>query len=215
MMVVGIAMLGSLTVLPALLSKLGDQVEKGKIPFLHRLRRDERREPVLEGDPDAGAAPPGDRRRDRAAAVLVAMALPVLHLHTAQSGLDALPNSAPTVPTIKKIQSAFSNGTAARTEVAIKADIDAPATQQAIAALKRRSSPPGSTPARSTSRSTRRTPSRASTSRSSARARTPSRYAALRHAPQRDPAGDDRQGRRRRVRRHRRDRRPRPTRTRC
>src|SRR5262249_35533409 len=41
MMVVGIAMLGSLTVLPALLSKLGDRVEKGKIPFLHRLRRDE------------------------------------------------------------------------------------------------------------------------------------------------------------------------------
>src|SRR5213079_1935502 len=39
MMVVGIAMLGSLTVLPALLSKLGDRVEKGKIPFLHRLRR--------------------------------------------------------------------------------------------------------------------------------------------------------------------------------
>ena len=40
MMVVGIAMLGSLTVLPALLSKLGDRVEKGKIPYLHRLRRD-------------------------------------------------------------------------------------------------------------------------------------------------------------------------------
>ena len=40
MMVVGIAMLGSLTVLPALLSRLGDKVEKGKIPFLHRLRRD-------------------------------------------------------------------------------------------------------------------------------------------------------------------------------
>jgi RND superfamily putative drug exporter len=40
MMVVGIAMLGSLTVLPALLSKLGDRVDKGKIPFLHRLRRD-------------------------------------------------------------------------------------------------------------------------------------------------------------------------------
>src|SRR5512132_803192 len=40
MMVVGIAMLGSLTVLPALLSKLGDRVEKGKIPYLHRLRRE-------------------------------------------------------------------------------------------------------------------------------------------------------------------------------
>ena len=39
MMVVAIAMIGSLTVLPALLSKLGDRVEKGRIPFVHRLRR--------------------------------------------------------------------------------------------------------------------------------------------------------------------------------
>ncbi len=37
MMVVGVAMIGSLTVLPAMLSKLGDRVEKGRIPFLHRL----------------------------------------------------------------------------------------------------------------------------------------------------------------------------------
>src|SRR4029077_8642090 len=41
MMVVGIAMLGSLTVLPALLSRLGDKVDKGKIPFLHRLRHED------------------------------------------------------------------------------------------------------------------------------------------------------------------------------
>ena len=40
MMVVAVAMIGSLTVLPALLSRLGDKVEKGRIPFVHRLRRD-------------------------------------------------------------------------------------------------------------------------------------------------------------------------------
>src|SRR6266481_8388719 len=39
MMVVAVAMLGSLTVLPALLSKLGDRVEKGRLPYLGRLRR--------------------------------------------------------------------------------------------------------------------------------------------------------------------------------
>src|SRR5207253_5493183 len=39
MAVVAAAMLGSLTVLPALLAKLGDRVEKGRIPFLGRLRR--------------------------------------------------------------------------------------------------------------------------------------------------------------------------------
>ena len=39
MIVVAVAMLGSLTVLPAVLSKLGDRVEKGRVPFVHRLRR--------------------------------------------------------------------------------------------------------------------------------------------------------------------------------
>src|SRR5205085_4413331 len=40
MTVVGVAMLGSLTVLPAIMSKLGDRIEKGRIPFIGRLRRD-------------------------------------------------------------------------------------------------------------------------------------------------------------------------------
>ena len=135
MMVVGIAMLGSLTVLPALLAHLGDKVEKGKIPFLGRLRRDsgENRfwkailKPVLRRPVIAATV---------AGAALIALALPTLNMQTAKSGLDALPNSAPTVPTIKKIQAAFSNGEAAQSQVAIKADIDSPATQKAIAALK-------------------------------------------------------------------------------
>ena len=59
MIVVGVAMLGSLTVLPALLSQLGDRVEKGRIPFLAPAPPRARREPLLVGDPDAGAAAPG------------------------------------------------------------------------------------------------------------------------------------------------------------
>jgi len=135
MMVVGIAMLGSLTVLPALLSKLGDRVEKGKIPLLHRLRRDSGENRFWKK-----ILTPAMRHPGIAAAIsggaLVLMALPVLHLHTAQSGLDALPNSAPTVSTIKKVQNAFSNGEAAQSEVAIKADLDSTATQHALASLK-------------------------------------------------------------------------------
>ena len=37
-LVVGIAVLGSLTVLPAVLSKLGDNVEKGRVPIIGRMR---------------------------------------------------------------------------------------------------------------------------------------------------------------------------------
>jgi uncharacterized membrane protein YdfJ with MMPL/SSD domain len=135
MMVVGVAMLGSLTVLPALLSKLGDRVERGKIPYLHRLRRDGGDNRIWKK-----ILAPVMRRPGIAAAVaggaLLVMALPVLNLHTAQSGLNAMPNSAPTVETIKKVGDAFGNGETSMTEVAIKADIDSPATQKAIAALK-------------------------------------------------------------------------------
>ena len=93
MIVVAVAMLGSLTVLPALLVALGDKVEKGRIPFLRPAPPRGRREPLLVGDPDPGAAAPGRRRSSLSVGVLVALALPVLHIHTAQSGLDALPKS--------------------------------------------------------------------------------------------------------------------------
>jgi len=91
MMVVGIAMLGSLTVLPALLSKLGDRVERGRIPFLQRRRREGGRNiwkavltPALRHPLIAAVA---------SGAVLLAMAFPVLHLHTSTSGLETLPKS--------------------------------------------------------------------------------------------------------------------------
>ena len=42
-MVVAVAVLGSLTVLPAVLSKLGDKVNRGRVPFVGRLRKQRRR----------------------------------------------------------------------------------------------------------------------------------------------------------------------------
>jgi uncharacterized membrane protein YdfJ with MMPL/SSD domain len=137
MIVVGVAMLGSLTVLPALLSKLGPRVDKGRIPFVHRFRN------------DAG----GSRLWSRllrptmkhpvvavvlAGGVLIALALPALRLQTAQSGLESLPKNAPTVDTIQRVQDAFSNGNVAPAIVAVEANTDSPATKQAIGALKTR-----------------------------------------------------------------------------
>ncbi len=135
MIVVAVAMLGSLTVLPALLSKLGDRVEKGRIPYLHRLRRQ-------SGDNRFWSAvlTPALRRplvsAVLATVVLLVMAAPILHIHTAQSGLDALPKSIATVPAIDKIQESFP-GSATPAVVAIEADADAPATHRAVAALRR------------------------------------------------------------------------------
>jgi uncharacterized membrane protein YdfJ with MMPL/SSD domain len=130
MIVVGVAMLGSLTVLPALLSKLGPRVDKGRIPFVHRFRNDAGSSrlwkailrPTLK-HPVAAVAVAGG--------LLVVLAIPAFQLHTAQSGLDSLPKSAPTVNTIQRIQDAFSNGNVAPAVVAVK-----PVDRQAIAALK-------------------------------------------------------------------------------
>jgi RND superfamily putative drug exporter len=54
-----------------------------------------------------------------AAGVLVAAAVPVLHLHTAQSSLDSLPASAPTVATLDRVQATFT-GTAQPAEIAVR-----------------------------------------------------------------------------------------------
>jgi uncharacterized membrane protein YdfJ with MMPL/SSD domain len=136
MMVVAIAMIGSLTVLPALLAKLGNRVEKGRIPFLSRRLRSSNESrlwsavltPALRHPLVSALAAGG---------ILVAMALPTLHMHTNSTGLDSLPKSAPTVETIHKLQTEFV-GAVQPASVAIRANIDHPAVQRAIAELKAR-----------------------------------------------------------------------------
>ena len=65
-MVVGVAVLGSLTFLPAILSMLGTWTERGRIPFLGRRRTAAQRVPVLgPAGPRGGAAPAGLGRRGR------------------------------------------------------------------------------------------------------------------------------------------------------
>ncbi len=134
MMVVGIAMIGSLTVLPALLGKLGDRIEKGRIPFLNRFRRasGENRfwsailTPALEHPLLSAIA---------SAAVLVAMALPVLHIHTGQMGFESVPQSWPTVKAINRISDAFPGG-ASPAVVAVRADMNSADAKNAVNELR-------------------------------------------------------------------------------
>jgi RND superfamily putative drug exporter len=119
MLVVAVAMIGSLTVLPAVLSKLGDRIEKGRIPLLSRIRR-----PTEEGRAWAMILNPVLRRPAVsaivAAALLLAIALPTLSMHTAQSGSSSLPRSAPTVETLDRLQAAFP-GQASPAVIAVEA----------------------------------------------------------------------------------------------
>jgi RND superfamily putative drug exporter len=135
MMVVAVAMLGSLTVLPAVLSWLGDRVDKVRVPLLWRLRRDDGESRVW------GAILDRVLRRPLvsaavSAAVLVALALPALTLHTAISGLDALPKSMQELQSYNRVNDAFPGG-ATPAVVAIAGDASDPELQAAVAELRR------------------------------------------------------------------------------
>ncbi|MFI2345624.1 MMPL family transporter [Streptomyces sp. NPDC019443] len=141
LIVVAVAMVGSVTVLPALLSLLGDRVEKGRIPFLNRLKR--------------GANGTGGESRVWtwvlggvlkrplvsllvAAGALVAIALPAVGMKTQSFTLDQeFGDSVPIVATYERINEAFPGG-ADPAEVVVKADdINAAPVRQAIAEFRK------------------------------------------------------------------------------
>jgi RND superfamily putative drug exporter len=135
MMVVAVAMLGSLTVLPAVLAALGDRVDKVRVPFLWRLRRADGESRVW------GAILDRVLRRPlvsavAAAAVLVALALPALNLHTAISGLDALPKSTKELQSYNRVNDAFPGG-ATPAVVAIAGDASDPKLRSAVTELRK------------------------------------------------------------------------------
>jgi RND superfamily putative drug exporter len=133
MIVVAVAMIGSLTVLPAILSKLGDRVDKGRIPLLGRYRR-----PVGEGRIWSKVLNPVLRHPVvsviAAAALLLAIAAPMLSLNTAQDGPKAFPASAPTIETLNRLQDAFP-GRANPAIIAVKTNTGAPAFRAAVGEL--------------------------------------------------------------------------------
>ena len=135
-MVVAVAMIGSLTVLPALLSKLGDRVEKGRIPFLHRLRSRDGESRVWGAILDRVLARP-KISAFVATAVLLVMAFPALGLKTGVPGTDSLPRDLAVMQTFDRIEAAFPGGPLPAT-VAIKAaDVTSPAVSGAIDELRR------------------------------------------------------------------------------
>jgi RND superfamily putative drug exporter len=135
MMVVAVAMIGSLTVLPALLSKLGDRVEKGRVPFVHRLRRKDGESRIW------GAILERVLRRPvvsvvAATAILLALAAPALTLNTATTSIDDI--SIAEVEPIKHLEAAFPGGNEPA-QVAIQADdVTSEPVREAIAELERK-----------------------------------------------------------------------------
>ncbi|MGQ4361471.1 MMPL family transporter [Streptomyces sp. SAS_272] len=129
LMVVAVAMVGSVTVLPALLSLLGHRVEKGRIPFLHpdKRRRNGKGGRATEGSRFWSAvlkvvlAKPGVSLVV-AAGALLAIAAPAVGMKTQNLTLDQeFGDSLPIVQTYNRVNDAFPGGSEPA-EVIVKAD---------------------------------------------------------------------------------------------
>jgi RND superfamily putative drug exporter len=137
MLVVALAVVGSLTVLPAVLSKLGDRIEKGRVPFLSRRRSAERGGGVW-------AKIVGGAMRRPAVAVLlaggalIAMAVPALSLHTDLNNNGDVPQTLAISQTYNRIQAAFPGGPAPAMIVVENADVTGTPLVTAIAQLHER-----------------------------------------------------------------------------
>ena len=134
-LVVAVAMLGSLTVLPATLSWLGDRVDRGRVPFISRLRRDDGEGRIW------GAILTAVLRRPvvsavLAAGLLLALAVPALQLRTVQPGIETYPQSLPSIQTYNRIQAAFPGSEIPAGVVVKAADVTAPQVQEAIGQLE-------------------------------------------------------------------------------
>ncbi|HET9242164.1 MAG TPA: MMPL family transporter [Gaiella sp.] len=136
-LVVAVAVLGSLTVLPALLSKLGDSVDRARVPLLGRLRRDDGEGRIW------GAIVDRVLRRPVLSAVvagglLLALAAPALQLRIASPGPDSYPSSLEVVKTYNRMQQAFPGAALPATVVVKAPNVNAPGVRAAIDRLEQR-----------------------------------------------------------------------------
>ena len=137
MLMVAVALVGSLSILPALLSKLGDRVNKGRIPLLARRKGTPGESRVWSFVLDRVIKRPWVSAIVSGGALL-ALAIPTVTLHTQLPSFTDLPKSIGIVRTYESIQKAFP-GAQTPAQVVVKAsDVTAPVVQQGITALKQR-----------------------------------------------------------------------------
>ena len=135
MLVVAVAVIGSLTLLPALLALLGDRVDRGQLPLVSRLRT-RPPEPGLDRDPRPSAGLSGADRRGRGLRPDRARAARATPAH-ATPGVNDLPQNTAALQTYNRIQQLFPGGGAPAIVVVEAPDVTAPAVVSAGAAFER------------------------------------------------------------------------------
>jgi len=134
MLVVFASMVGSLTVLPAVLHRLGDKVDKGRIPIFRGQPRDDGpwgrmvgrvlRRPAVAVAISAGG--------------LLLLALPVTSMHTKLPSLTDLPHDMQIVRTYERIQQAFPGSQTPAVLVVGAPNVTTPAFQRAYTLFRER-----------------------------------------------------------------------------
>ena len=136
-LVVAIAVFASLTVLPAMLSWLGDRVEKGRVPLIGRRRRP-------AGDSRFWSAVTSRVMRRPVLAIvlaggfLVALAIPALGMKIVTSDIEQLPGDLPVIQTYNEVKKVFPAEGVTATVVMEVDDVTAGAPTTAIAELTER-----------------------------------------------------------------------------
>src|SRR4051812_18699824 len=135
--VVGVAMIGSLTFLPAVLSYLGEKgwLEKGRVPYVGKRRHKTKGESrVWNAILDRVLARPVVSVI-LAGGLLVALTIPALGMQFKEPGTEGMSRSQPIIQTLDRVDAAFPGGSLPAS-VAIKAkDVTTPEVQTAIARL--------------------------------------------------------------------------------
>jgi uncharacterized membrane protein YdfJ with MMPL/SSD domain len=134
-LVVAVAVLGSLTVLPAMLAALGDKVNRGRLPFVGRKNKGE-----VKNSRAWGWVVDRVMRRPVVAIVvaggaLIALSIPALGMQTKLSGYDEMPKVS-TVQALLETKEAFPAEADPASVVVKAANIDAPHVKAAIADFK-------------------------------------------------------------------------------
>ena len=133
-LVVGVAVLGSLTFLPGILSMLRSGTDRGRIPFLGR-RRTAARESRFWGALARAVVRRPLAWGGLAAAALIALAAPALSLHLEDPGIHDVTVNVPVVRALIDISDAFPGGPTPAEVVVTGSNLGGPQVKAAVAAL--------------------------------------------------------------------------------
>jgi RND superfamily putative drug exporter len=134
MLVVAVAVVGSLTFLPALLSLLGTATDRARVPFLGRRQATARPSRLWRAVVTAVTRRPL-AFGGLAAVALLALATPLATLHLQDPGINSFPDNVPVVRTLDEILTAFPGGPAPAEVVVTGDNLTGPQFSHALTAL--------------------------------------------------------------------------------